>query len=33
VHDDIPDNLAGRVTLARGDVETALNALILSRSP
>jgi carbon-monoxide dehydrogenase large subunit len=24
VHDDIPDNLAGRVTLARGDVEAAL---------
>jgi aerobic carbon-monoxide dehydrogenase large subunit len=24
VHDDIPDNLAGRVTLTRGDVETAL---------
>src|SRR5262249_51194608 len=24
VHDDIPDNLAGRVTLARGSVETAL---------
>jgi len=24
VHDDIADNLAGRVTLARGDVETAL---------
>ncbi len=24
VHDDIPDNLAGRVTLSRGDVETAL---------
>jgi len=24
VHDDIPDNLAGRVSLARGDVETAL---------
>jgi carbon-monoxide dehydrogenase large subunit len=26
VHDDIPDNLAGRVTLARGDVEAALRA-------
>ncbi len=24
VHDDIPDNLAGRVTLTRGDVEAAL---------
>jgi aerobic carbon-monoxide dehydrogenase large subunit len=24
VHDDIPDNLAGRVTLSRGDVATAL---------
>ena len=24
VHDDIPDNLAGRVTLARGHIETAL---------
>src|SRR5262249_49952665 len=24
VHDDIPDNLAGRVTLARGSIETAL---------
>src|SRR5436309_5880443 len=26
VHDDIPDNLAGRVTLSRGDVTAALNA-------
>jgi carbon-monoxide dehydrogenase large subunit len=26
VHDDIPDNVAGRVTLARGDVEAALRA-------
>jgi len=26
VHDDIPDNLAGRVTLARGDVAAALAA-------
>jgi len=26
VHDDIPDNLAGRVTLARGDVAAALKA-------
>ena len=26
VHDDIPDNLAGRVTLARGDVRAALEA-------
>ena len=26
VHDDIPDNLAGRVTLSRGDVEAALSA-------
>jgi aerobic carbon-monoxide dehydrogenase large subunit len=26
VHDDIPDNVAGRVTLARGDVERALLA-------
>ena len=26
VHDDVPDNLAGRVTLARGDVEAALRA-------
>jgi CO/xanthine dehydrogenase Mo-binding subunit len=26
VHDDIPDNLAGRVTLARGDVTGALKA-------
>jgi len=26
VHDDIPDNLAGRVTLSRGDVATALAA-------
>jgi aerobic carbon-monoxide dehydrogenase large subunit len=26
VHDDIPDNAAGRVTLARGDVEGALRA-------
>src|SRR5437867_8664953 len=26
VHDDIPDNLAGRVTLSRGDVTTALAA-------
>src|SRR5213593_4167381 len=26
VHDDIPDNLAGRVTLARGDVTAALAA-------
>jgi CO/xanthine dehydrogenase Mo-binding subunit len=24
VHDDIPDNLAGRVTLARGNIDTAL---------
>ena len=26
VHDDIPNNLAGRVTLSRGDVTAALNA-------
>ncbi len=26
VHDDIPDNVAGRVTLTRGDVEAALRA-------
>ena len=26
VHDDVPDNLAGRVTLTRGDVEAALRA-------
>ena len=26
VHDDVPDNLAGRVGLARGDVEAALRA-------
>ena len=26
VHDDLPDNLAGRVTLSRGDVEAALRA-------
>jgi len=26
VHDDIPDNLAGRVTLSRGDVTTVLTA-------
>src|SRR5438105_4400270 len=26
VHDDIPDNLAGRVTLSRGDVASALGA-------
>src|SRR5439155_19590323 len=26
VHDDIPDNLAGRVTLSRGDVASALRA-------
>ncbi len=26
VHDDVPDNLAGRVTLSRGDVEAALRA-------
>src|SRR5436309_695214 len=26
VHDDIPDNLAGRVTLSRGDVTAALGA-------
>jgi len=26
VHDDVPDNLAGRVTLAHGDVEAALAA-------
>ncbi len=26
VHDDVPDNLAGRVTLSRGDVATALAA-------
>ena len=26
VHDDVPDNLAGRVSLARGDVEAALRA-------
>jgi carbon-monoxide dehydrogenase large subunit len=26
VHDEVPDNLAGRVTLARGDVEAALRA-------
>jgi len=26
VHDDIPDNLAGRVSLTRGDVATALSA-------
>jgi carbon-monoxide dehydrogenase large subunit len=26
VHDDIPDNLAGRVTLVRGDVRAALEA-------
>ncbi len=26
VHDDIPDNVAGRVTLTRGDVEAALSA-------
>jgi CO/xanthine dehydrogenase Mo-binding subunit len=26
VHEDIPDNLAGRVTLSRGHVETALDA-------
>src|SRR5207247_7963952 len=26
VHDDIPDNLAGRVTLSRGDVTAALAA-------
>jgi carbon-monoxide dehydrogenase large subunit len=26
VHDDIPDNLAGRVTLSRGDVAAALSA-------
>ncbi len=26
VHDDIPDNLAGRVTLSRGDVDAALKA-------
>ena len=26
VHDDVPDNVAGRVTLSRGDVEAALRA-------
>ncbi len=26
VHDDVPDNVAGRVTLAHGDVETALRS-------
>jgi len=26
VHDDVPDNLAGRVSLARGDVEAALRS-------
>jgi len=26
VHDDVPDNLAGRVTLKRGDIEAALRA-------
>ena len=26
VHDDIPDNVAGRVTLTRGDIEAALRA-------
>ena len=33
VHDDIPDNLAGRVTLSCGDVASALAAATAVRSP